>query len=73
MYGFGGKLPGQPAASHCFALNGNIFNPEVEDVNGALNAYYRSIEKVALYGGTEFSSILRYVNGFANQNALEMT
>jgi hypothetical protein len=30
VYGFGGKLPGAPdaAASHCFALNGNIFKPE---------------------------------------------
>jgi len=40
IYGFGGKLPGDNKASHCFALNGNIFNPEVDDVDGALNAYY---------------------------------
>jgi hypothetical protein len=30
VYGFGGRLPAAPdnAASHCFALNGNIFKPE---------------------------------------------
>lgn len=66
VYGFGGKLPGDAKASHCFALNGNIFNPEVDGVNGVLDAYYQSRNKVQLYGGTEFSSILSYVNGFAH-------
>ena len=28
VYGFGGKLPERAAVSHCFALNGDIFNPE---------------------------------------------
>lgn len=30
-YGFGGKVPGsaEAAASHCFALNGDIYNPYV--------------------------------------------
>lgn len=38
-----------------------------------MQAYYRAINKCQLYGGTHFSSILRYVNGFAGQNAAEMT
>lgn len=73
VYGFGGKLPGQGAASHCFALNGDIFNPEMAGVDGVLRAYYESIKKVELYGGTQFSSILSYANGFAGLNAMEMT
>jgi hypothetical protein len=32
VYGFGGKLKGDKEASHCFALNGDIFNPEVNGV-----------------------------------------
>lgn len=28
-YGFGGKYPGANKVSHCFALNGNIYKPEV--------------------------------------------
>ena len=32
LYGFGGKLKDGTAASHCFALNGNIFNPEVATI-----------------------------------------
>ena len=32
LYGFGGKLLDSKAASHCFALNGNIFDPEVKTI-----------------------------------------
>lgn len=46
MYGFGGKLPGDTKVSHCFALNGNIYNPEVPGIDGALAAYYQSRGKV---------------------------
>jgi hypothetical protein len=48
VYGFGGKLPGAPdnAASHCFALNGDIFKPECNTLQGVLNAYYSSLKKV---------------------------
>lgn len=44
-YGFGGRLPGAPdqAASHCFALNGDIYNPFVNGQKGVLNAYYKSV------------------------------
>lgn len=47
-YGFGGKLPGSPdnSASHCFALNGDIFHPEVNTIQGVLNAYFTSLKKV---------------------------
>jgi len=45
VYGFGGKIPSSPeqAASHCFALNGDIFAPEVNGVHGVLQAYYNSL------------------------------
>jgi len=42
IYGFGGKVPECQAVSHCFALNGDIFSPEVNGVNGVLNAYYQA-------------------------------
>ena len=38
-FGFGGKLPDSPdlnAASHCFALNGDIYRPNCNGVNGVL-------------------------------------
>lgn len=42
-FGFGGKLnlgiDYSDNASHCFALNGNIFDPECEGLDGVCEAY----------------------------------
>ena len=73
VYGFGGKLSGTGRVSHCFALNGNIYDPEVNGVKGVMKAYYDSLKSTDLYGGTEFSSVLSYVNGYAEQNAREIS
>lgn len=65
-FGFGGKLPNDPTretASHCFALNGDIFYPECSGKQGLLNAYYQSLGKVELSGPTKFSQLLEYTNG----------
>ena len=76
-YGFGGKVPNAPETiakvSHCFALNGNIFKPESSGVNGVLNAYYSSLNKIKLFGPTHFSEILEHVNGFAHSHSMEMS
>ena len=43
LFGFGAKLPtnsrGSAGASHCFALNGNIFDPECDGIDGVLETY----------------------------------
>jgi hypothetical protein len=38
LYGFGGRLKGITGknASHCFALNGNIFDPEVAGIEACV-------------------------------------
>lgn len=65
MYGFGGKIPGIPNhTSHCFALNGDIYNPEVQGVEGMINAYRSSIQKAPLSGPTYFNNIINYTNGY---------
>lgn len=38
-WGFGAALPPAGTTSHCFALNGNAGNPEVQGVKGILEAY----------------------------------
>ena len=37
--GYGASIPNQTGTSHCFALNGNIFDPEVDGIDGVLEAY----------------------------------
>lgn len=67
IYGFGGMIKNTPvqAPSHCFALNGNIFKPEVKGINGVLDAYFNSLNSTNLYGPTYFNKIIDYVNGYA--------
>ncbi len=58
VYGFGAQLPtGQ--VSHCFAMNGNNGNPEVNGVNGILGVYRHGLTQVTLYGPTNFSPCIR--------------
>ena len=71
VYGFGGKPPQARGVSHCFALNGDIYNPSMSGTQGVLAAYYESLKKVELYGGTQFSGILNFVNGYAETIAQE--
>ena len=77
LFGFGARLPtnkrGSGAASHCFALNGNIFKPECNTLQGVLNAYYESLKKVQLFGPTHFSEILKYVNGFVKMMSMQQS
>lgn len=51
--------------SHCFALNGNIFDPECEGLDGVLDAYKNSLRNVDLYGPTYFNKVIKTVNNMA--------
>ena len=40
LYGFGGAVPPYSnRASHCFALNGDIFNPRVDGIPAVVSCY----------------------------------
>lgn len=67
-YGFGAQVPpAKGRASHCFALNGDIFAPECNALEGVVQAYQNALSKVALYGPTHFSEILAEINGRCEQ------
>jgi len=40
--------------SHCFALNGNIFDPECDGLEGVKEAYLNARKNVHFYGPTHF-------------------
>ena len=43
MYGFVAKLlPFNEITSHCFALNGNIFDPETNGILGIMDSYKKA-------------------------------
>ena len=45
-YGFGAKVVPNHEASHCFAMTGDIFCPEVTGINGLIETYHRNLEAV---------------------------
>ena len=65
VFGFGAKLPGFRSVSHCFALNGNIFGPEVHTIDGVLEVYKKNLPKLVFSGPTNFAEIIRYFGDFA--------
>jgi len=68
VFGYGATVP--PAvnrASHCFALNGDIFNPEVDGLEGVTAAYKSALQNVNLYGPTNFAPTLEMICDMAEQ------
>ena len=74
-YGFGVRLNDTVtnAVSHCFALNGEIYNPECNQLQGLLNAYYNARVNVQLYYPTWISSVYRFVNDQIITKAAEIS
>ena len=64
--GFGGKIPPRGEVSHEFFLNMSPNNPNVNGVDGILQAYYSSLQSVTLYGPTNFAPVIKHVAKFAN-------
>lgn len=68
-FGFGAKLnlgvDYREGASHCFALNGNIFDPECDGLDGVLDAYKNAIKNLNFFGPTHFNEIINTVNNMA--------
>ena len=66
VFGFGAKLPPYfDIVSHCFALNGDIFDPEVKGIDKVVEAYRRSCKEVVFHGPTALSHLLRRVAAIA--------
>jgi hypothetical protein len=66
VFGFGAKLPPYyDIVSHCFAMNGNIFDPEIKTIEEVLKVYYNAVTQVEFHGPTVFSQLLRTVIAYA--------
>lgn len=69
VFGFGACIPPQAAnrPSHCFALNGDIFEPEVDGLEGVIAAYKNANKIVNLDGPTNFAPIIELVCDMAEE------
>ena len=60
VLGFGAAIPPYGnVANHCFALNGNIFDPEVDGIKGVEEAYKHAINRVNFKGVVEKDELLK--------------
>ena len=71
VYGYGGRMQPGNVTSHCFALNGNILNPEVVGVDGMINVYKNAISKVPLHGPTFFAPCLQQLHDYMRNHQIE--
>ena len=69
VYGFGAKLPpSQNVVSHCFALNGDIFNPEIKGISSVVEAYKKTVSEITFHGPSIFHDIIDEVIKYASGN-----
>ncbi|KAJ4956630.1 hypothetical protein NE237_013413 [Protea cynaroides] len=66
-WGFGGRLS-DGAVSHCFSLNGNARDCEVEGVAGIMSVYANTIRTVTLAGPTLFGQVINKAAQIASQS-----
>jgi hypothetical protein len=61
VYGFGGipRHMGQTSTNHCFAMNGNPSNPEIQGIENIILAYRQTLPQIELSGPTLFAPLLR--------------
>ncbi|KAK3103604.1 hypothetical protein FSP39_020468 [Pinctada imbricata] len=62
--GFGARMS-DGSVHHEFAMNFNPSNPYCQGISGVLQAYYNSLQKVQLYGPTNFAPVINHVARFA--------
>lgn len=60
-FGYGAKITNKKILSDCFALNGDIFDPECDGLEGVVDAYKNAVKSVSLSGPTNFAPIFKYV------------
>ncbi|XP_069062241.1 copine-9 [Pleurodeles waltl] len=66
-YGFGAKIPPDGKISHEFPLNNDVENPNCTGIQGVLEAYFKSLRTVQLYGPTNFAPVINQVARAAAQ------
>lgn len=69
--GYGAMVSG--THSDCFALNGDIFDPECDGLEGVIEAYKNSVNKVTLNGPTKFAPMFEFLCDMAEAEEVSQT
>lgn len=65
VLGFGGMFMKSGFTSDCFYLNNHKTNPEVNGIQGILDAYQYANLNTVLSGPTHFNKVITFINDFA--------
>ena len=68
---FGGKFYGNPNVDHCFPLNCNPNGPEINGIDGILQAYRTVLNNCQLFGPTYFHYFFDRLNAKSKKMFLE--
>ena len=69
-FGFGGRFCGDKTAHHCYPLNMNFTNPEIQGIDGILQCYRTLLSQTHLFGPTNFHQVINKVIEVAKEDAL---
>ena len=67
-FGFGGKFNGSQVVDHCYPLNGNMDDPEIDGIDGILEAYRNVLNNTELWGPTHFHHFIDRLNNTVKQD-----
>ena len=67
-FGFGAIVGSDKVASHQFALNGNPAHPYCNGVNDLISCYRNSLNRLVLYGPTNFAPVIEATAEIARRN-----
>ena len=62
VYGYGALYNGSQNNMHCFALNGNQNNPDVNTIDNILKLYRQVVPKLSFSGPTYFAPLINNLN-----------
>ena len=61
-FGFGAALPPRySVAEQCFALNGNMLQPQCNGIDGVVDTYYTALSNVAPYQPCNYTPVLQHM------------
>ena len=69
VFGFGAvpRFMGERETNHCFPLNGNYDEPEIQGIDNVLKTYLKNLPTISMGGPTFFSSIMDVFMDFATE------
>jgi len=72
VYGFGAKLPPYfETVSHCFAINGDFFNPEITGLEEVIEQYKSCVKQIKFHGPSAITDILKLANQYASAEIVD--